>query len=57
MNFNDTLPENLNFPIFTDVFHCEPPVLFASSKDINPLTSQVKQLSLDLHTQALRVEV
>ena len=33
------------------------PVLFASSNDIGPLTSQVEQLSLDLHTEALLVEV
>ena len=53
MNFKDILPEDLNFPIFTDVFTCELPVLFASSNDIGPLTSQVEQLYLDLRTQAL----
>ena len=57
MNFNDISPQDLNFPLFTHVFPREPLVLFAFSNDIDSLSSQVEQLSLDLYTQSLQVEV
>ena len=57
MNFNDLLIDNQGFPLFPEIFLVDPPQLFTPSNETCPLLSQLEHLTVDCHTQLVRIEV
>ena len=57
MNYNNLFIEGLDFPLFYESFPSNPPNITLPPDDINTLSKQVESLPIDLHTQALRIEV
>jgi len=57
MNYDDLLLNEINFPLFPESFSVDLPNLFVPFNKVAALTKQVKSLSIDFHTQTLRIEV
>jgi len=58
MDNNNDLTSNLEgFPLFPEIFLLDTPDLHPSSNEISFLGSQLEKLTLDTHTQSLRIEI
>ena len=57
MNLNEFAFNIKGFPLFPETFPLDPLDLLPPSNEITTLNFQLERLSLDIHTQSLRIEI
>jgi len=57
MSFNELSIDELNFPLYPEVFPVNPHDLFLSVDEISSLITQIEKMSIDIHIHSFGIEV